>query len=274
MEENLVRICLLIQTSPGLYTGVSVIDCRCTALFNVALIRSLLRINKDGGGGQPSLEAGVTSADRQDELLLPNLSPYANHTSRNELGASPLAAPSRVGWRRGAAGGETTPAKEDRREPQKPASSQKWVSREVRRPPGTLCAKDCVQMRSRYPPGGGTHVAVVPLHVSSYPVGSLQKESRGRWNVNHARLCLLVRRHAADLAQLMRPRVRLAHLRPCVCAHTPEGVYFAGLGDNYSQDRLFPGTRYSNKRSREMEGASERAAARFGGQHSRQTASD
>lgn len=88
MEENLVRICLLIQTSPGLYTGVSVIDCRCPALFNTALIRSLLRINKDGGGGQPSLEAAVTSADRQDKLLLPNLSPYANHTSRKELGAS------------------------------------------------------------------------------------------------------------------------------------------------------------------------------------------
>lgn len=40
----------------------------------------------------------------------------------------------------GVAGGEMTSAKEDRREPQKPASSQKWVSREVRRPPGTLAA--------------------------------------------------------------------------------------------------------------------------------------
>lgn len=38
--------------------------CR-TALLNKALIRSLSRINKDGGIQQPSLEAGVTSADTQ-----------------------------------------------------------------------------------------------------------------------------------------------------------------------------------------------------------------
>lgn len=191
MEENLVCICLLIQTSPGLYTGVSMIDCRCSALFNTALMRSLLRINNDGGGGQPSLEADVTSADRRDELLLPSLSPYANHTSRDELGASPLAASRRVSRRRGAAGGEMTLAKEDRREPQKPASSQKWVSREVRRPPGTLAARNARKAACKCAHAilqeEGTHAAVVLLHVASYPVGGLQKESRGRWNVNHAR---------------------------------------------------------------------------------------
>lgn len=168
-----------------------------------------------------------------------------------------------------AAGGEMTAAKEDRREP------QKWVSREVRRPPGTLAAwmrerlhANALALSSRR----GTHVAAVPLHVAFYPVGSLQKESRGRWNVNHARLRvdgrLLAPRHAADPAHLMRPRVGLAHLR--VRAHAWEGVHFAGLGDNYSRDRLFPGTRYGDKRSREMEGASELRR----GRHSRQTASD
>lgn len=93
------------------------------------------------------------------------------------------------------------------------------------------------------------------------PLEVCRRNSRGRWNVNHARLRVdgrvVVRRLAADPAHLMCPPVGLAHLRPRVRAHASEGVHFAGLGDNYSRDRLFPGTGYGNKRSREMEGASE-----------------
>lgn len=81
-------------------------DRRPTALLNKALIRSLRRINKDGGIRQPSLEEGVTSADRQDKLLLPNLSPHANHTSGKELVAAPLTPSCRISWRPGAGGGE------------------------------------------------------------------------------------------------------------------------------------------------------------------------
>lgn len=110
-----------------------------------------------------------------------------------------------------------TPAKEDRREP------QKWVSGEVRRPPGTLAACE----RERLPTNGltrssgrGTHVAGVLLHVASYPDGSLQKESRSCWNVDGR---LVVRRHAADLARSMRPSVRLVHLRWRVGAHARVG---------------------------------------------------
>lgn len=67
------------------------------------------------------------------------------------------------------------PAKEDRREPQKPASSQKWVSRQVRRPPGTLAAWMREMLRANALTRSsrrGTHVAVATLHVASYPVGS------------------------------------------------------------------------------------------------------
>lgn len=145
---------------PAFIREGSAIDCRCTALFNKALIGSLSRINKDGGSRQPSLESAVTTADRQDKLLLPNLSPYANHTSRKErelrrslhlvalAGAAELEEVKEE--LRNDTGMAERRAKEDRREPQKRASSQKWVSREVRRSPGTLRA--CVQMRSRYPP--------------------------------------------------------------------------------------------------------------------------
>lgn len=73
-----------------------------------------------------------------------------------------------------------TPAKEDRREPQKPASSQKWVTRQVRYPPGTLAARPLAAwMREMLRANAltrssrrGTHVAVDPLHVASYPVAS------------------------------------------------------------------------------------------------------
>lgn len=65
-----------------------------------------------------------------------------------------------------------TPAKEDRRAP------QKWVSREARRPPGTLAAcaherlhANVLTLSSRR----GTHVAGVPLHVASYLAGRLRK---------------------------------------------------------------------------------------------------
>lgn len=63
------------------------------------------------------------------------------------------------------------------------------------------------------------------------------------------------------------------YLQPCTRVWWGGGR-FAGLGDNYSGDHLFPGMRYSNKRLREMEDVRwKRAVARFGGQLSRQIAS-
>lgn len=82
MEENLVHVCFSVQTCG------SVMDRRAAALLSKALIRSLSRINKDGGIQQPYVKAGVTSADRQDKLLLANLSPYANQASGGELRAA------------------------------------------------------------------------------------------------------------------------------------------------------------------------------------------
>lgn len=169
-------------------------------------------------------------------------------------------------------------AKEDRREPQKRVSSQKWVSGEVRRPPGTFrafsasaCAIGCMQMCSRCPPSSrkSAHVGAVLFQTASYPVEApasktAQEKSEGKFDEGiQRRLEYKSRLAACRRALRFPPSVRfreadLAFARsrnaPTFQTNAPasasEGVHFASLGDNYSRDHLFPGMRYGNKRSR------------------------
>lgn len=122
--------------------------CR-TALLNKALIRSLSRINKDGGIQQASLEAGVASADTQTRRAVIT-EPVCLCRSDMKESAGSWAALAPVALAAAAELEEVTEelrhdtgtadsgAKVDRGELPERASSQKWVSGEVRQLPGTL----------------------------------------------------------------------------------------------------------------------------------------
>lgn len=145
-------------------------DC-CTELLYKALIRSLSRINKDGGIQQPSLEAGVPHSRQTDKtssyylicLFMQIIHQEKSSELRRSLTLAALAdvvALEEVKEElRHDTGTAESGAKVDRCELRERASSQKWVSREVQLPGTFLHVRQaaCPSAQARLHPPGNCH---------------------------------------------------------------------------------------------------------------------